>query len=378
MPIILVTGKNGHGKGQFIIREILRLQKENDKREKNGQVRRRIFTNIHGINVYPNKPLIDCEPLPENELIFFGKQDDENNPPPENYFVPPIGSIFIFDEAQEFEWIKNKSGALSKDLRVRSLETHRHAGLDVYFLTQSPNYIHSHIQGLVSPHYYVERSIGLNTSNVFKFGNFQKSPDSPAVKKRADDNSIMKLGKEYGQYYKSSAEHNMKSPLPLKLKIALAVLVGCLAFTYQRMTQAGFIDKETKSITTNSDNQNENDLNANQENIQLQQSNEVNKTELDILKEKHEIETYRRRIYLIQNNLPKDYEIIKSEKALQVRAVISSANKTCQAYNAFGDLMTLSQDDCNYYLQSSGRVHKSNENRVSTDTSFVTPATTQN
>ena len=50
MPIFLVTGANGHGKGQWAIREILRLQDENDKREKEGKPRRPIYTNIHGIN----------------------------------------------------------------------------------------------------------------------------------------------------------------------------------------------------------------------------------------------------------------------------------------------------------------------------------------
>lgn len=343
MPIILVTGKNGHGKGQFIIREILRLQKENDKREKDGKPRRRIFTNIHGVNVSPNKPLIDCEPLPDNPFIFFGKQDDPNNPPPADYFIPPLGSIFIFDEAQEFDWVKNKSGALSNDVRVRSLETHRHAGLDVYFITQSPNYIHSHIQGLVSPHYYVERSMGFNTSNVFKYGNYQKSPDSPAIKKRADDNSFMKLGQEYGQYYKSSAEHNMKSPMPLKLKIALAVFAAIIAYTYYKFNAAGFIgestDTQVSEITPQEPEQN------------------IQNTPNNPFQEQMELENFNRRIYLIKQQLPPDYEIIKQEPMLQVRAVMSMGN-ACKAYNTYGDLMTLSDDECLYYLKETGRVHK--------------------
>lgn len=369
MPIILVTGKNGHGKGQFIIREILRLQKENDKREKQGKERRRIFTNIHGINVAPNKPLIDCEPLPDNPLIFFGKQDDEQNPPPDNYFIPPIGSIFIFDEAQEFDWIKNKSGALSNDLRVRSLETHRHAGLDVYFLTQSPNYIHSHIQGLVSPHYYVERSMGLNTSNVFKFGNFQKSPDSPAIKKRADDNSIMKLGNEYGQYYKSSSEHNMKSPIPLKLKIALAVLVGCIAFTVSKFHSAGFIGDGQQDIQVS-------ETNTNKDTVTTAPQPTINAT--TTAKEQHELEAFNRRIYLINEHLPKDYEVIKSEPILQVRSVVKMGDK-CRAYNSFGDLMELSFDECIYYLNDFGRVHKPQQNQFNTiqPTQNLTPTNSE-
>lgn len=360
MPIILVTGKNGHGKGQFIIREILQLQKENGKREKQGKPRRRIFTNIHGVNVFPNKPLIDCEPLPDNPLIFFGKQDDPNNPPPEGYFIPPVGSIFIFDEAQEFDWIKNKSGALSNDVRVRSLETHRHAGLDVYFLTQSPNYIHSHIQGLVSPHYYVERSMGLATSNVFKYGNYQKSPSSATTKKHADDHKIIKLGKKYGQYYKSSAEHNMKNSIPLKLKIVLAVFFACCAWTYYSFNKVDTNrqkDKQereqfSKQVKNSQNNQSDNPLDSQNQNIQ-ERLDELNK-----LKNETSIEQYNRRIYLIKNHLPNDYEVLKSEPALQVRGVIKKGNN-CHAYNTYSDLMTLTLDECNYYINQTGRVHKS-------------------
>lgn len=260
MPIILVTGANGHGKGQFAIREILRLQDENDKLEKQGKPRRQIYANIHGINQDGATPLKDVLPIP-SEKIFFGKQDNPDDPPPDGYFVPPIGSVFMYDECQKVDWIKQKSGALSNDIRVRSMEEHRHAGLDIYLITQSPNYIHSHLFDLASPHYYVERALNLPQANVFKYNKAQKSPDSPAIKKRADDNSIMKLGKEYGQYYKSSAEHNMKSPLPMKLKIALAILAGCIAYTYFKFQNSGLVknsnqiqEQITHSQTDNQDN----------------------------------------------------------------------------------------------------------------------------
>ncbi|RKW41970.1 MAG: hypothetical protein D8B60_05580, partial [Moraxella sp.] len=58
-----------------------------------------------------------------------------------------------------------------------------------------------------------------------------------------------------------------------------------------------------------------------------------------------------------KKQLPKDYAIQKSDPNLQVRAVVKRGND-CKAYNANGDLMTLTFDECNYYLQASGRVHK--------------------
>lgn len=42
---------------------------------------------------------------------------------------------------------------------------------------------------------------------------------------------------------------------------------------------------------------------------------------------------------------------------LQVRGVMKIGT-SCKAYNTYGDLMTLTADECNYYLQEPGRVHK--------------------
>lgn len=354
MPIILITGANGHGKGQFAIKTILDLQYENDKREKQGLPRRQIYANIHGINQANAKPLKDVLPIPSDK-IFFGKQDNPNDPPPQDYFIPPIGSIFFYDECQKEDWVKQKSGALSNDPRVRSLEEHRHAGHDIYFITQSPNYIHSHIQGLVSPHFYVERPLGLKTTNVFMFNTFQKSPQSTTTKNKADDQFMISLGEKYGQYYKSSAEHNMKSTIPRKLKIAVGFFLFIFALTLYKGIQANksYEQRNTKlqqpNLTTNSDTK---------QNNQLLNELEKIKQELEKIKAQKELDDYNKRMYYYHNHLPNDYEVIKSDPNLQVRGVIKIGN-TCQAYNTHGDIMTLSYDECDYYIQESGRVHKS-------------------
>lgn len=362
MPIYLVTAKNGHGKGQFMIDQILKLQKENDKRQKQGLHRRPIFTNIHGINEQGKKPLPDCQPLPENPYIFFGKQDDPENPPPEHCFLPPIGSIFIFDECQEFDWVKNKSGALSSDIRVTSLEKHRHAGHDIWFVTQSPNYVHSHIQGLVSPQFYLERPLGMAFTNVFRYNTFQRNPDAQSVMKKADDHFTLKIGKKLGAYYQSSAEHNIKFNIPKKLIFAIGffLIIVCLFLYRANQTKQIYEKKHAKNndvVDTQTIQQQEQQLQQLQ-NPQQQEQPPTPADELQKLKDEQAINQYNRRIYLMQNNLPKDYEVIKSEPVLQVRGVIKMGNK-CQAYNTHGDLMTLSQKECENYLKETGRVHKS-------------------
>lgn len=367
MPIILITGANGHGKGQFAIKKILELQAENDKREKEGKPRRQIYANIHGINEGSAKPLTDVLPIPSDK-IFFGKQDNPNDPPPSDYFIPPIGSIFFYDEAQKEEWVKQKSGALSNDPRVRSLEEHRHAGLDIYFITQSPNYIHSHIFDLVSPHYYVERPLGLKTTNVFMYNKAQKTPQSKTIKATADDQFMISLGEKYGQYYKSSSEHNMKSTIPLKLKIALVFFLFIMALLLYKGLQANkHYDERHSEVLSETLPTMPNAVQTNPANSTMSDEAQLRldklKIELETLKIEREINEQKHLIELINNHLPDDYMLYKQNESLQVRGVIRKGN-TCHAYNTNGDLMTLSLKECSYYLEEYGRVHKGNNANV--------------
>lgn len=351
MPIILVNGSNGHGKGQFAIKMILDYQKENDALEKKGEPRRPIFANIHGINEKGKKPLKDVSPIPSDK-IFFGKQNDPENPPPEGYYLPPIGSIFFYDECQEIDWAKKATGALSSDIRVTSLEKHRHAGLDVVFLTQSTNYIHSHIFGLVSPHYYVERPLGLKTTNVFMFNKAQKSPESTSTRAKADDQTMIVLGKKYGQYYESSAQHNMKYTIPTKLKVMIVVFIAVMGYAYYNFQKTRFADDapilETgaigEGVTANPNPVPDSAADAAE---QAQKVNDDLKTRLAMLEQQ-----------LYEQRLPHDYQVTKSNPSLRVAGVVSMGDKGCRVYNTYGEVLNLTGSDCDYYLAGAGRVQK--------------------
>lgn len=65
----------------------------------------------------------------------------------------------------------------------------------------------------------------------------------------------------------------------------------------------------------------------------------------------------QRRLYLYNQDLPPDYKIRRNDPALQVRGVIQMQNR-CHAYNAYGDLMTLTPSECRQYV-GTGRVYKS-------------------
>jgi len=351
MPIMLINGSNGHGKGQFAIKMILDYQKENDALEKKGQPRRPIFANIHGINEVGVTPLKDVSPIPSDK-VFFGKQDDPDSPPPEGYFLPPIGSIFFYDECQKIDWAKKATGALSNDIRVTSLEEHRHAGLDIIFLTQSTNYIHSHIFGLVSPHFYVERPLGLETTNVFRFNKAQKSPESTSTRSKADDQFMIALGKKYGQYYKSSAQHNMKKVIPFKLKVLVGVLALCIIYTlfnYSKTKHAK--GEEVQSV--------EQIVEATQPSLTEQVALDAVKTANAAKTANEELQARIQQLEqeLYAQRLPPDYQATRDNPSLRVAGAMAVGDR-CQAYNTYGEMLTLPLEECRVYLTDAGRIQK--------------------
>lgn len=357
MPITLITGANGHGKGQVIMREILRLQDENDKLERQGKPRRRIFTNIHGVNTPECKPLKDCKPIPADK-IFFGKQDKPDMPPPKDCWLPEVGDIFIYDECQNIDWIKNKSGALSNDIRVTSMEEHRHWGLDIYLLTQSPNYIHSHIQGLVSPHWYVERPLGVPFTNVFIFNKYQAKPETPAVKARADDQKQITLGKKYGQYYKSSAEHNMKSHIPLKIKLAVLAFILAICYTGYKWTTTKYYKKSQETpaqIQTQKTSQSVVSSAPLLSSVPKPTQEELMQLEVNRLKLENEIAVLKAENALIKARLTPEYQAEANNPQIRVAGAIAIGGK-CKAYNSYGDLLTMSNKECKKYLSQAGKI----------------------
>ena len=200
--ITLITGVPGNGKTQKAIQLLLECISDNEKRMKQGLDPRPIFCDIAGINSPECTPLPSVEPIPKRPM-YFGADDEEfqkvlseTNNTKDHYWLPPEGSIFFFDECQRVDWIKNSHGTLSKDVRTRSLETHRHRGLDFYFIAQGANYIHNHIQDLIGRHYHVERPLNMFFANVFMHNAFVSRPQTKSAKKNADDHTVLKLSKK--------------------------------------------------------------------------------------------------------------------------------------------------------------------------------------
>lgn len=176
---------------------------------------RRVFTNIDEFNYE------GVEKLPDN--------DDWTN--------TPIGSVVIYDEAQQFEFLQYKGREkLSSDHRVKELELHRHTGHDIILITQSPSFLHNHVLSLVGEHYHLHRAYGRSYADVFLWRYTAHSPDSTGAKNKAESHTKFKPDAKIFDKYKSTEvdTHKLKIP-PLYFKLggflaAVLLLIGYMVF----------------------------------------------------------------------------------------------------------------------------------------------------
>lgn len=173
---------------------------------------RRVFTNIDEFNYE------GVEKLPEN--------DDWTN--------TPIGSVVIYDEAQQFEFLQYKGREkLSSDHRVKELEVHRHTGHDIILITQSPSFLHNHVLSLVGEHYHLHRAYGRSYADVFLWRYTAHSPDSTGAKNKAESHTKFKPDAKIFDKYKSTEvdTHKLKIP-PLYFKLGGFLAAVLLLIVY--------------------------------------------------------------------------------------------------------------------------------------------------
>lgn len=69
------------------------------------------------------------------------------------------GGILIIDEAQGC-W-RPRGPASKVPAAIAALETHRHAGVDIFITTQSPRLIDANVRGLVGRHVHIRAMLGI-------------------------------------------------------------------------------------------------------------------------------------------------------------------------------------------------------------------------
>lgn len=181
--LFLYTGKPGSFKTASVATKALEYLKEG----------RPVYTNIDGFDYEGVSRLPD--------------DDDWRN--------APHGSVIIYDEAQQFDFFKYKGREkLSSDGRITGLETHRHDGYDIILITQSPNFLHNHLLGLVGSHYHLHRAYGRGFADVFLWRYTVMAPDSSGAKNKAESHHKFKPNKKIFEKYKSTTIDTHKLTIP--------------------------------------------------------------------------------------------------------------------------------------------------------------------
>lgn len=209
--ITLITAVPGSGKTLSAIAMIIEALESG----------RPVFTNIAGLVV---------EKFPNSHLL---------NEAPDDWRDTPEGSLVIYDEAQQQHlYPSNAQRGPVTDERLTAMETHRHTGHDLVFITQAPSFVHHHIRKLVGRHIHLYRARGVQGASRYEWSHTCDSPNDRKEQQRADF-TLWKFPKEHFSYYTSAVVHTHKFKMPAKLAVLLFFIVLALGFLVYRLVAHG-------------------------------------------------------------------------------------------------------------------------------------------
>lgn len=403
--IYLWSATPGTGKTCYVVKQLIEKWLVDEKNKD-----RKVYANIAGLKI---------------EGIY---------PPPDDFRDCEDGALIIYDEAQD---IKHYSSETRDDPVARALSKHRHRGFDIHFITQDPALLNKWVLKNVFLHHYLWRPAQRDNVEIFTFARAIVTPTKEDFK-NAFDKRYWRFEKKYLDYYTSTVINTSQKVSSFKRNSILGL--GILAFSVigllislpaifsqkkdtpttpapktpqeapqatQGAGQGGNTTQAPKTQNNATTAQNEtisqdalqyltkDELIEYVKTREKHAQNELSKYKLQVEQERlqlvmqydtlqkqliehdKQIEDFYVRLELYKRQLPKNYEITKNDPALQVRAVVKRGNK-CNAYNTHGDLMTLSFEECNHYLEQAGRVHKGNGQTVNVKADPVPKIMTEN
>lgn len=207
--ITLITAVPGSGKTLLCIGLIIEALESN----------RPVYHNING--------LVKSK-FPNNHLLYDA---------PDDWRDCPNGSIVFYDECQQPHlYPSNAQRGKVEDERLTSMETHRHGGYDLVFITQAPTFVHHHIRKLVGSHIHLYRSSGIGGASRYEWSHVCESPNDRREQERAN-HTLWKFPKEHFGYYTSAVMHTHKFKMPAKLLVLLIAIIIAVSFVAYNLIQ---------------------------------------------------------------------------------------------------------------------------------------------
>lgn len=167
----------------------------------------------------------------ENREVYYSGIADLKLPwiecDPEKWFELPKNSIFVFDECQRL--YRPRANGSKVPEYVSELETHRHKGIDIVFITQHPMLVDSNVRRLVGRHFHCVRKWGTQASTIHEWSSVKENCD----KSRADSiKHHWVYPKSVFGLYKSAEVHTVKARVPMKVWMLFALPVLLIGLGY--------------------------------------------------------------------------------------------------------------------------------------------------
>lgn len=209
--ITLITAVPGSGKTLYSISLI-------DKALRDG---RQVYTNI-------------------DSLVLDKFHNNSNlHPAPLDWTLVPDGSLVVYDEAQQLGlYPADAKAGLVTDPRLKAMETHRHRGIDLVFITQSPTLVHHHIRKLCGEHVHFYRGRGSRVVAKYVWSHSVSNPNNRGEQSRASS-SLFRFPKKYFSYYQSATIHTHRFSVPWGPAALFAFIFSAVGFIAYRLLSSG-------------------------------------------------------------------------------------------------------------------------------------------
>lgn len=128
------------------------------------------------------------------------------------------GAVVIYDEAHKFSQLQAKgSEKLSRDPQLMEMNESRHKHYTLIFITQTPEYLHKHVLGLINMHYSLYRMSGWEQCQIYAWNEYNAYHKSESSRNSAFVNEKWDYDKSlYDTYISADAgkDHKNKRIVP--------------------------------------------------------------------------------------------------------------------------------------------------------------------
>lgn len=308
MPITLITGLPGHGKGIFSLDTVNKLEQSS---------KRPVY--YHNVK--------------DLALKWHELKD------PKEWVNCPEGSIILLDEA--WQTFPLRANAQTPPDYVAQLATHRHKGFDIFIVTQQPTQLDTFVRKLVDHHYHVVRKFGSQAAFVHQFVGLNADPQ------KSRKNSIKHnypYPKKVYEWYKSAEVHTVQTKRPMRIYFLWfgvpVLLVGAIYFIN------GMLNPKTGMIAEGM----QADINGKGEKVKTIDTTSVS-TSRESIKQLTFYEAHKPELQDFPHTAPVYAELVQPKVAPYPAACVQMGN-LCKCYTQQGTKLQTSDSVCKQIVEN--------------------------